>query len=97
MRVISKKTLRVFWERHPDSRGRLEQWLRAVRIAAWNEPNDVKGSFRSADLLPGQRAVFDIGGNDYRIVARIDCEYRLVFIRFVGTHAQYDRIDARTI
>ena len=57
----------------------------------------MKGSFRSADLLPGQRAVFDIGGNDYRIVARIDYEYRLVFIRFVGTHAQYDRVDARTI
>ncbi|HUH13412.1 MAG TPA: type II toxin-antitoxin system HigB family toxin [Longimicrobiales bacterium] len=99
MRVIAKRTLRVFWESHPRGRAAkaaLEVWHSTVRSADWASPADLKATFGDASILKGGRAVFKIGGNRFRLVVRIN-PFRIVYIRFVGTHAEYDHIDAETI
>ena len=97
MRIYTRKTLREFWERHPDAEQPLRDWFRRVEAANWETPARIRDRFGSASFLPGNRVVFDIKGNSYRLVARIDYQRRKVFIRFVGTHAQYDRIDAAEV
>lgn len=97
MRVISRKTLKVFWERHADAEQPLEAWFHEAKHANWKSFGDIKARYRSADLLPGSRVVFDIKGNTYRLIVRIHFNTGIVFIRFVGTHADYDRIDATTL
>jgi len=94
MHVISKKTLREYWEDHANIRGDLEAWYDHVRNARWSTPSDIQKDYRSASILPDNRVVFNLKGNQYRLVVRINYEYHTVFIRFVGTHADYDRIDA---
>lgn len=98
MQVIAKRTLREFWLRHPAAEAPLKLWYaRAVR-ARWIRPSDLRTQFgATVDFVAGNRAIFDIGGNKYRLVVKIDYIVRLVLIRFVGTHAAYDRIDAKTI
>lgn len=97
MRVIAKRTLRAFWRRHPDAEGPLKAWYTEVKAADWARPQDAKDRFARASLVGGNRIVFDIGGNKYRLVAKINYPYRVVYIRFVGTHAEYDRIDVEQI
>jgi mRNA interferase HigB len=97
MRVISRKALKDFWEEHADAEQPLKAWFHEARNAAWKSFADIKARHRSADILPGNRVVFDIKGNTYRLVVRLHYNTGIVFIRFVGTHAAYDRIDAATI
>ncbi len=97
MRIIARQTLRKFYEKHADSKPALDAWFHEVAAAAWNGPQDIKHRYPSADLLAGNRVVFNIKGNTYRLIVKIHFNTRVVFIRFVGTHAAYDRIDANTI
>jgi mRNA interferase HigB len=89
--------LRSVDERHPDAEQPLRAWHDAVSRAQWQAPADVKAQFGTASILKGRRAVFNIKGNDYRLVAALAYHTGLVFIKFVGTHAEYDRIDAETV
>ena len=75
----------------------MRAWVHIVRAADWSNPTDVKRMFRSADILASGRAIFDIGGNKYRLVAAIHYRGKRVYVRFIGTHAEYDRIDAATV
>lgn len=97
MRVIARKTLKDFWTRHADAEQPLKAWFHETRIARWKSFTDIKARYRSADALPGNRVVFNIKGNTYRLIVRIHYNTGFVFIRFIGTHAEYDRIDAITI
>ena len=99
MRVIAKRTLRQFWEqaRYADAKGPLEAWYAEALKSAWRTPQDVKGQFGTASVLKGSRVVFNVGGNKYRLVVWINYPYRVIYVRFIGTHAQYDRIDAQTV
>jgi mRNA interferase HigB len=98
MRIFNRGTLIAFWQKHPDAEGALRLWFSIVEHASWTGPADVKAGFRTADFLQDNRVIFDIRGNTYRLIAQIKYEpLFLVYIRFVGTHAEYDRIDAATI
>ncbi len=98
MRVISKRTLRQFWKsaQHADARAPLEAWHEEALKATWQTPQEIKEQFRSASILKGGRAVFNIGGNKYRLVVAIDYVRQACFVKFIGTHKQYDSIDAET-
>lgn len=100
MRVIALSTLRSFWSgksAYTDAREPALAWYRHVLRADWSSPGDVKRDFGTASILRDGRAVFNIAGNKYRVVVWINYPYRVVYVRFIGTHAQYDRIDAQTI
>ncbi len=100
MRIIALSTLKAFISRSPtyaDAREPLMAWYRQVKGADWATPADVKRSIGSASILNDGRAVFNIAGNKYRIVVWINYPYRVVYVRFIGTHRQYDGIDAQTI
>lgn len=100
VRIIAVSTLKAFLRRNPaygDAQDPVMAWVRQVKAADWASPTDVKRAVRSASILKGGRVVFNIGGNKYRVVVWINYPYRVVYIRFVGTHRQYDAIDARTI
>ncbi len=100
MRIIALKTLKAFWEGYPeylDSKDQTLSWYRFVSYADWNSPADVKRDFRNASILKDGRVVFNIAGNKYRIIVWINYSYKIVYIRFIGTHAQYDNVDAQNI
>ena len=100
MRVIALKTLKAFWEHSParlDAREAALAWYRYTLKADWGSPAELKRDVGTASILKDGRAVFNIAGNKYRIVVWINYSYRVVYIRFIGTHAQYDRIDVQTI
>jgi mRNA interferase HigB len=97
MRIISRKTLRDFYEKHTDAKTPLEAWFQESIEAQWNGPQDIKARYHSADIISGNRIVFNIKGNTYRLIVKIHYNTGIVFIRYVGTHAQYDRVDAATI
>jgi mRNA interferase HigB len=100
MRIIAKRTLRQFWETHPrgaPARTALLVWHSTVEAADWAAPADVKATYGDASILKNSRVVFNVAGNRYRLVARINYPFRVVYIRFVGTHEEYDDIDAETI
>jgi mRNA interferase HigB len=100
MRIISKRTLREFWESNPEyenSRGQLQAWHAEVEKADRASPQDVKAQFRSASILKGSRVVFNIKENDYRLIVKINYPYRIVYIRYIGTHEQYDKIDVENV
>lgn len=97
MRVIAKRSLREFWEKHTIVEQALKAWYQEASEADWEEPMAIKRHYPSASFLEDNRVVFNIKGNHFRLVVKINYPYRLVWIRFVGTHAQYDRIDARSI
>ena len=97
MVVISQKALREFWEAHSDAREALSTWYTFVLECDWGRHADVVHDFNSADYVADGRYVFNIRGNKYRLVTRIHFTSRTVFIRFVGTHSQYDKINAATI
>jgi mRNA interferase HigB len=97
MRIISRKPLREFAAKHSQADPLLDAWYRRVLRANWNTPADVKRDYATADVLPDNRIVFNIGGNNYRLIVRINYHRQAVYIRFIGTHAEYDRIDATII
>jgi mRNA interferase HigB len=97
MRVIALKALREFWERHPDAEQPLQAWYHDVKKADWKTPTDIKMVYRNASFVANNRVVFNIKGNRYRIVVAIQYQHNIVYIRFVGTHQEYDRIDAATV
>lgn len=97
MRVISKKTLREFWESAPqylDAKGPLEAWHAETLKATWNNSQEIKSQFHSASVLKNNRVVFNMAGNKYRLIVSVDYARKVCFVKFVGTHKQYDSIDA---
>jgi len=97
VRVIAKRTLRLFWQQHPDARGPLEAWHQEVRKAQWQNPQQIRARYASASFVGRDRVVFNIGGNKYRLVVRINYAVGVIYIRFIGTHAEYDRIDVEQV
>ena len=97
MRIIAKKALREFWTRCPDAEKPLLAWYREVVEEDWDTPVKVKAKYRNASIVGSDRVVFNIKGNDYRLVVRINYPYRTVYVRFVGTHAEYDAIDVEEV
>lgn len=97
MRIVAKSTLRVFWERFPQAEEPLLAWYREVEKDDWDDPVKVKEKYRSASIIKGSRVVFNIKGNDYRLVVKINYPYRIIYIRFVGTHAEYDKINVEEV
>ncbi|NNM52280.1 MAG: type II toxin-antitoxin system HigB family toxin [Pseudomonadales bacterium] len=97
MRVIAISTLRAFWERHPDAEQPLKAWYEEVTCATWTQPTDIKAQYRSASVLKSRRVVFNIKGNDYRLIVAIAYKLQIVYVKFVGTHKEYDAVDAETV
>jgi mRNA interferase HigB len=96
-RIFAKSTLREFWEKYPDSEQYLKTWYDTAKNADWKSPFDVKQTYVTASILKSSRIVFNIKGNHYRLVAKFNYAKQWIFIRFIGTHEQYDKIDAETI
>ena len=97
MRIIAKRALREFWSRHPDAKEPLLAWYREVKQADWQMPAQLKETYPSASIVGDNRVIFDIKGNHYRLVVRINYPYRMVYIRFVGTHAEYGAIEVEEV
>ncbi|NMC84770.1 MAG: type II toxin-antitoxin system HigB family toxin [Anaerolineaceae bacterium] len=97
MRIISRRRLVEFWEAHPDAEQPLRAWYTEAKKASWNSPAEIKAIYRSVSILPNNRVVFNIKGNTYRLIVVVEYSQGKMFIRFVGTHAEYDRIDATSI
>jgi mRNA interferase HigB len=97
MRIISRKTLRLFWENHADAEQALKTWFQEVGSANWENLNALKNEYPNASILVDNRVVFNIKGNKYRVIVKFNFHYQMAWIRFVGTHAEYDKIDAKTI
>ena len=98
MRVIAKRTLVRFWESgHGDAEQPLRSWHALVKSASWSHPEEIKAKFSTASFLANNRVVFNISGNKYRLLVKVEYEFQAVYIRFIGSHAEYDKIDASTI
>lgn len=97
MRIISRRTIKEFWDRHPDARQPLQAWYLDTKHALRKSPADIKDLYRNASFIANNRVVFNIKGNKYRLVVAARYEYSIVYIRFVGTHREYERIDASAI
>lgn len=97
MRIIAKGTLRNFWCRYPEAEEPLLAWYREAEAADWDQPSAVKAQYRNCSILKNSRGVFNIKGNEFRLVVSINYPYRVIYIRFVGTHAEYDEIDAEEV
>jgi mRNA interferase HigB len=96
-RIFAKSTLRQYWEKHSDSEQYLKTWYDTAMNSDWKTPSDVKQTYANVSILRGSRIVFNIKGNSYRLVAKFYYEKQWIFIRFIGTHSEYERIDANTI
>lgn len=97
MRIISRSTLREFWERHADAKDSLLAWYREVLKADWDAPAKIQERYPTASFLGDGRVVFNIKGNSYRLVVKINFPGRIVYVRYVGTHADYDRVNVREV
>ena len=97
MRVIALKTLRQFYAQHPGAAAALKAWTQEARNASWKSPQDIKNRYSSASFLKSNRVVFNIKGNEYRLVVAVAYRFEAIYIKFIGTHAQYDAIDPQTI
>jgi mRNA interferase HigB len=97
MRVIAKKILREFWLKQSDSEGQLKTWFKEASKATWTSPNDIKSEYSKASILKSGRVVFNICGNKYRLIVQINYLRKWVFIRFIGTHEEYDKINVDKI
>ena len=97
MKIVSVKILKDFWVDNPNNEQHLKAWVDEVKQAQWSQPADIKGKYRSASILKNRRIVFNIKGNDYRLIVAVAYKYGAVYIKFIGTHKQYDAIDAETI
>jgi len=96
-RIFAKSTLRKFWEKHAETEQYLKTWYDTAMSSTWDGPNDIKKTYANASILKSGRVVFNIKGNDYRLVAKINFEKHWLFVRFIGTHSEYDKIDANNI
>jgi mRNA interferase HigB len=97
MRIIAKRILREFWEKHNDSEEQLKTWYKEVSKATWGNPSEIKNDYAHASILKSGRVVFNICGNKYRLITEINYSRQWVFIRFIGTHDDYNEIDANKI
>jgi mRNA interferase HigB len=98
MQIIALRTLRRFWERHPQAETPIRLWYTVASKAIWSNPADIKAQFGgSVDFVADNRAIFDIGGNKYRLVVHISYPYKRILVKFIGTHTEYDRIDPNTV
>lgn len=97
LRVIAKKVLREFWEKHSDCEQQLKAWFQEASKAEWTTPNEIKTEYPSASIIGNDRIVFNIKGNSYRLIVKLNFDYQMVWIRFIGTHAEYDKVNAKNI
>lgn len=97
MRVIAISTLRKFWEQHPDAEQPLRAWNSEAKKAEWLSPNDIKLGYSSASIVGGNRVVFNICGNKYRLAVKIQYAFGIAYVRFIGKHSEYDRINVEAI
>jgi mRNA interferase HigB len=99
MRIISRKALRQFWVKreYSDAEQPLKAWFREASKGDWSSPSAIKAMYRGASIVGNSRVVFNIAGNKYRLVVKVNCRYRAMYIRFVGTHRQYDQINVLEI
>jgi len=99
MRIIAFRTLREFWEKpeYTDSEASLRSWYHDAKNSTWKNSNELKQQYRNASIIGDGRIVFNINGNTYWLIIAIDYEFQVIFVRFIGTHKQYDKIDAKTI
>jgi mRNA interferase HigB len=98
VQIVSKKTVIAFWTRHPQAKGPLTAWYLAVDKVEWKTSADIKNQFgANVDFVSDNRVIFDIAGNKYRVIVHVSYTYKRVLIKFVGTHAEYDKIDAETV
>ena len=98
MQVIAKRTLKLFWERHPHAETPLKVWFALVDKAVWTKPADVKSMFgMTVDFIGDNRLIFDIAGNKYRLVVYVAYQYKRVLVKFIGTHKEYDKIKPETV
>jgi mRNA interferase HigB len=97
MQNIAVSYLRLFWAGNPDAEQPLKSWVDEVKKVAWTQPADIKDQYRNASILKNRRVVFNIKGNDYRLVVSVAYRYQAVYVKFIGTHADYDAIDAETV
>jgi len=97
MRVIAVSTLRAFWLRHPDAEQPLKAWYEEAANAHWTQPADIKAHYRTASVLKNRRVVFNIKGNDYRLIVAVAYQLQIVYVKFVGTHREYDAVNAETV
>ncbi len=96
-RIVAKRTVREYWEKHPETKDYLQTWYDTARSANWFTPNDIKQFYATVSILKNSRVVFNIKGNDYRLVAKINYKKQWLFVRFIGTHKEYNEINANTI
>jgi mRNA interferase HigB len=97
VRIIAVRTLREFWTSHADAEDALRAWYADARKADWKTPADIRSTYANASILSNNRVVFNIRGNTYRLIVTINYGYGMVYVRFIGTHAEYDKVDAETI
>ena len=98
MQVIARRTLKQFWQRHPQAKGPIRVWFALASKARWKSPNDIKRQFRgSVDFVGDNRVIFDLGGNKYKLVAYVSYQFGRLLVKFIGTHSEYDRIDPETV
>ena len=96
-RIIAKKTLRDYWENHKECEQYLKTWYATAKASRWKTPNDIKKTYANASILPDNRVVFNIKGNSFRLIVKFNYQRQWAFIRFIGTHEEYNSIDAETI
>ena len=97
VRVIAVATLRAFWQRHPDAEQPLKAWFEEATKASWTQPSDIKAHYRSASVLKNRRVVFNIKGNEYRLIVAIAYRLQIVYVKFIGTHTEYNAVDADNV
>ncbi|TGK45535.1 type II toxin-antitoxin system HigB family toxin [Leptospira bouyouniensis] len=96
-RIFNRSTLESFWTKHPSSESALRAWFDEAKTSSWHTTMDIKRFYPSASFIKGNKVIFNIGGNDFRLIVKIEYKLCMVFILFVGTHAEYDKIDANTL
>jgi mRNA interferase HigB len=97
MRIISRRVLRDFWKRHPEAEQPLKAWFAETQAADWSSPQSIKQRYRHASFVADNRVIFNIAGNKYRLVVHVNYDFRTVYIKFIGVHTDYDRIDPESI
>ncbi|WP_439257865.1 type II toxin-antitoxin system HigB family toxin [Lonepinella sp. BR2271] len=97
MRIIATSTLVSYWQKHPDTEQPLKAWITEVKRANWQDLHEIKAQYRTVSILKNRRAVFNIKGNQYRLIVAIAFQLGLVYIKFIGTHAEYDKINADNV
>lgn len=97
MRIIASSTLRNFWQLNPDAEQPLKAWYQEARSAKWKSPHEIKRMYRSTSIIGDNRVIFNIAGNKYRLIIKFNYDFGIGYIRFIGTHAEYDNIDVEKV